>query len=510
MKRISTVLFLSLLAFLYMPVQAQFKQIAKSTPFDEPEKGEATIFSLNNNSTIYLYRNSENELSYKLFDGNHVEIISVSLNTQSPAKFTRISGPYEIANNIVLFLTCNIGNSIDLKRITISAASGKMLEDVILFSIAKGFFVVSKDPDSDSYAVMKTEIKSKDEIEKVVILFGNGNKELCRGSFTGPNNDQRDFIFTGGGFIVNNDKVFIPGLQLTGKIKYGVYKGNRYMGLLQKDSAGFTYFPLDFPADIDYKKSVIKYNPGVKKIYYVLHDENNLKGRVGTALILNIFDPVLKKATKVENLEISENLNNAYKARFRDRFTYWGTPQDFFINDDGSFTVLYQEDFMDQSKVILGKILTANYNKEGLFISGYFLPKLQTLLEYSYFKNFRNSENESVDFSKGDQYKLPKYVNGTKQKYLLFNDTERNNNAEKDKYIQVTGLALCDGFVYKLSGDDITPKRDYVFGADPNKHSLGNFAISDYNKNTNTFVTLRTDKESGKGKMVNIVWLQPQ
>ncbi|HMI78232.1 MAG TPA: hypothetical protein VK484_05535, partial [Ferruginibacter sp.] len=357
---------------------------------------------------------------------------------------------------------------------------------------------------------IKTEIKSKDEKEKVVILFGKDNKEFCRGSFNGPENDQQNFIFTGGGFIVTNDKVFIPGLQLTGKIKYGVNKGNRYMGLLEKGSTGFTYFPLDLPADIDYKRTVIKYNPAVNKMFYMLYEENNDKGRLGTALILNIFDPVLKKATKVETLEISENLNNAYKARFADRFKYRGTPQDFFIHDDGSFTVVYQEEFFEQSSVLLGKILTANYNKEGVCISGYVLPKLHTLLQYSYYKVFRNSENESVEFGKGDQYKIAKYINGPKQKYLLFNDTERNNNAEKDNYVQVTGLALCDAFVYKLSGDDVLPKREYVFGAVPNKHILGNFAISHYNKTTNTFVTLRIDKESAKDKMVNIVWLQPQ
>lgn len=54
------------------------------------------------------------------------------------------------------------------------------------------------------------------------------------------------------------------------------------------------------------------------------------------------------------------------------------------------------------------------------------------------------------------------------------------------------------------------PVRSYVFGKPESKkeNNLGLFAISDYNPETNTYVTLKLEKE-GRDKGVRIVWLQP-
>jgi hypothetical protein len=53
------------------------------------------------------------------------------------------------------------------------------------------------------------------------------------------------------------------------------------------------------------------------------------------------------------------------------------------------------------------------------------------------------------------------------------------------------------------------PSRQYAFGEPAKKeHNLALFSISDYDKDNNSYVTLKLAKE-GKQKGVQLVWLQP-
>ena len=78
--------------------------------------------------------------------------------------------------------------------------------------------------------------------------------------------------------------------------------------------------------------------------------------------------------------------------------------------------------------------------------------------------------------------------------------------------MEVEGISDCDAFLYNLSGNDIIPKREYAFAAtaDSKEHNLALYAISDYDKKNNVYVTLRLDKETRASKQVKLVWLQPQ
>ena len=128
-------------------------------------------------------------------------------------------------------------------------------------------------------------------------------------------------------------------------------------------------------------------------------------------------------------------------------------------------------------------------------------------------------EATAQELFKGNQYKSFVYLNGIKNKYILFNDTERNNDItdeklmrnegglERGKIVMVQGITGgCDAFMYKLSGNDIIPKREYAFGKKEHGNTLSIFTIANYDKKTNTYVTLKLDKESMKDKMVKLVW----
>jgi hypothetical protein len=110
----------------------------------------------------------------------------------------------------------------------------------------------------------------------------------------------------------------------------------------------------------------------------------------------------------------------------------------------------------------------------------------------------------------GNQYKSFAYLNAKNQSYLLFNDTERNNDKQQEgKLVTVSGVSGSDAFYYPLSGPDIVPKRDYMFGNPEKKrdHNLALFSISDYSPKDNVYIVLKLEK--GSGKKVKLVWLQP-
>jgi hypothetical protein len=93
----------------------------------------------------------------------------------------------------------------------------------------------------------------------------------------------------------------------------------------------------------------------------------------------------------------------------------------------------------------------------------------------------------------------------------LFNDVAENaESVKKGKLTTVWGVGECDGFYFEASSNNTMPDRKYVFG-EPEKHdhNLALFSISDYNKETNRYVTLKLAKE-GRDKGVAVVWLQPQ
>ena len=72
------------------------------------------------------------------------------------------------------------------------------------------------------------------------------------------------------------------------------------------------------------------------------------------------------------------------------------------------------------------------------------------------------------------------------------------------------GVGECDGYYFPISGSDVMPKRQYVFGKPSGRreHDLALFSISDYNSDQNIYTTLKLEKE-GRDKQVQIVWLMP-
>lgn len=315
--------------------------------------------------------------------------------------------------------------------------------------------------------------------------------------------------------VIGGDRVVVFYFASANKYEQ---KGISYMGIAAKGSSAIIYKKLNVPEDQFYRGAIARYNPAGKNIAFITIGKQNVK-KDDYSVYLNIVDPFSGKSENIKSFLPSGQLNTAYKERYDKKKDYTGFPQDLYVNHDGSFSVVYEEQSVQytssgsysRTDSKLSKMLITNLDKNGKFLAEYMVPKEHWII-FTNLSLFYHSDmaDEAQELFRGNQYKSFVYLNGNKSNYIFFNDTERNNEVKKDKFAEVQGVADCDAFLYKLTGNDLFPKREYAFGEPVKGHILALFSASDYDKETNTYVTIKLNKESARDKMVSLVWLQPQ
>jgi hypothetical protein len=161
----------------------------------------------------------------------------------------------------------------------------------------------------------------------------------------------------------------------------------------------------------------------------------------------------------------------------------------------------------------LENLAVSKYDASGKEIASCLVPMSQRVFK-SFLQTFYHSKREGTAqlLDEGGQYKSFAYLNGDDKSYILINDIEENSvSLKKGKLTRIQSVKDCDGVYVEISGSEALPERKFIFGKPENKreHDLGLFAISDYDREHNVYVTLKLERE-GKGKNVQLVWLQPQ
>lgn len=559
MKTIATALLLALLCISYLPTHAQFKQIAEGPKFEEPEEGFAKILQLKNGNTFYMHVTLKDGINVRIYNADHKEktVTTFLPSYQELEEGDAVDGVFEINSKIIVFVNKYEDKLLTLHRLIIDGNTGKLNEQKI---IAKGrnpakygkfrkprqwdFFNIRKDPYSDNYAVAVYDENEGDRTQILEIIHYSGDHtEVTRKFCYLPLGATCNFLDM---VVIGSEKIcaFLAFTQ-NNEIKYNV------MAIIEKGEAAINYTQLTIPDELievykTAKKALLvpetilfgmaKYNPANQKIIFAQDGLMNYNDRpdwyylfsIKHTAFLYIIDPVTKVVQFLPQLEQSEKLHTEFKELLDVKKKYNGRPQDIIINDDGGFTILYEEQLFEWDKssnrTELGSIVVSKYDRNGKSISEYLVPKAHAVLVTKLvpFYISRRAGAAQLLF-KGNQYKSFTYVDGIKSKYVLFNDTERNNDIKnarkrgsiytgisKAKLVMVIGVTIeCDAFMYKLTGDDIFPDREYLFAEKEKGRALALLTVSDYNKKNNIYVTLMLDKSNMKSKLVSVVWQQP-
>jgi hypothetical protein len=512
--------------------KAQFKQIAEGPVFKEPVEGYGKILQLKNGNTMFINITTKKSIDVRLYDADHKEIVVTNdeLQTVGKLKHSSIEGVFEISGDVVICISEIDSRTPVLYRVIIDGKNGNLKEESKIGELNKlGFgagyaivwgdvpppdFYVRKDPNSDNYAVaMFNSFESERSKRIEIVVYGADNKEARRAYYASPQEKYKYLVYLDMA-VIGPDKVSV--------LAYGFntnHSGGKASELvladLDKGASSVTFTELNFSKDLFIPTGLVKYNPVMKVLTLLAITKVKPKDKGYTAY-LAFVDPFKRELLRANPVSPSDKI-----IEFDKKEKFDGLPQNLFINNDGSATIIYEEmvvstytssQYGSSTSTGLGRVAVVNYSKTGEPVNEYLARKSQILYSTSLgpFYLSRREGTAQWLFS-GNQYKSFAYINGKNKSYLLFNDTERNNDSQENgKLVTVSGVSGSDGFYYPLSGGDIVPKRDYIFGQPEKKrdHNLALFSVSDYDRNNDIYAVLKLENESGK-KGVKVVWLQP-
>jgi hypothetical protein len=507
--KIST-LFLTIVIFLFMclPIHAQFKILAEGTSFEEPEHGTSKIVQLKNGNTFFLTVTEKAGIDYRIYDSNHKEIVASSVvPAYEVLKNWEVKSVFEVQNDVVLFISTREKTGLILYRLIFDASTGKLKEEKAILSVVKGggafvlvpnVFAVKQAPLGDSYAISVYDFYGDEKDKRIeIVQYGNDHKETNRTYLVTSDEDEFKWFVYMDMQVLDGDKVNVVLYNGKEKYFYNLKVGRIVMASIEGKAGKVTYSNIDVPEVERLFGSILTYyNANTKKMYLLISKLlKKSNGAWGYFLVNYSTLTNLSETKLVHNFD--EKINNLYKERYSLKDNYWAPFKSFTVKDDGYYSILYEEEFCNTlysgsksySNCFSGKIMEMSYDPSGKVLSGYIVPKLYTTNSYS-------------------QYKTALYLDAGKDKYILINDTERNNNVEKNNFVTIEGVSECDAFLYKLTGSELVPKREMLFGPNENGHNLASFGVSDFNGNT--LVTLKLNKKNAKDKAVNLIWLEPQ
>ncbi|KIC93134.1 hypothetical protein OI18_19135 [Flavihumibacter solisilvae] len=512
---------------------AQFKMIAESPLIDEPEKGFTKILLLKNGYTAYFHFSKKDGFDVKLYDEKHqLKVEKHHVPSYNKLKSASIEGLFEINGNIVLMVSEWDDKTPVLYRFVIDGKTAGILSTesiaqldrlnypkraALKFDVPIPGFWVKKDPGSDHYALAMMHSFESDRNKRIeVIYYGPDHKEIGHAFYTSPEGKYK---------YMNYIDMAVIGRQTVCILAYGYNTkasgGEEEELVIANLDAGAKEVrvkKLDFTHNVSITGAIVRYNPGTKKLNLLA---SALKDRKSNTVVsyLVFLDPFTGVLDAQHEIYPAQAVTKSFEV-FGSKDPFKGTPQNFHIQPDGSFAVMYEEAeiYMSFEKGKtdnggLNRLAIGFFDVMGKEIRSYLVPKRQYMYHtpmYPFYQLDRETRGQEMHWE--NQYKSFTYLSGPKKSYVLMNDIERNREAiKKGKLVMIQGVHECDAYYFPLNGEEVMPDRAYFFGHPENKkiHNMSMFTISSYNHELNLLATLKMEDIADK-KNVRIVWLNPE
>jgi hypothetical protein len=524
---------------------AQFNVLSSSTAFDEPEAGFCKIITTKEGATVYLHVTLKEGINVRIYDVAHKEkVVKTITPGYGKLKGGDVIGAYEINNNIALFIREYEDRTPILYRIVIDAHTGNLLEEKEIgtlkkMDLGKGYamafggvpmpeFYVRKDPESDNYAVALFNSFASDRNERIELVhYNKDHKEISRAFYQSPNDEYKYLTFQD--LIVMGDKEVIAlAVGMNTRSSGGDLNGSLLMGTLTAGSKSLELSKLNYPGAAQIDGSLVRYNKVTDE--YILLSVRPVKGSKSNEY--KAYKTILKKGdgNPVTTMLSSASLNRIANRHFEKKDQFLAIPQNLYINDDGSYTIVFEENLMKSSTYtdfgsggmshmhtrntfFLNDIGIIKYDKDGAEKSAAYIPKSQKVLSLPDMMYYSYREESAVSLSWGIQYKSFFYLNGKNQNYVFINDIERNQDRidDKKRVTTIQGLEDCEAYSFAIDKGTEIPKRQLIFTEKDSKKEkdIALFTVSAYDREHNVFTTLKRER-TGRDKSVKVVWMQPQ
>lgn len=185
-----------LLALLQAVAFAQFKTVAETPLFKEPESGFAKLLQLKNGNTVVVHLTNRNGINLTFYDPQH----KLAVNKHHDPIFQRLRGArvnaiFEADGAIVMLISEVEERTPLLYRLVFDGVTGNLQREEKIAEAEKfqfmdvrwipefdpvNSFAVSKDPGSDNYAVFirrnRNEFADKNQME--VVMYNGQHQEI--------------------------------------------------------------------------------------------------------------------------------------------------------------------------------------------------------------------------------------------------------------------------------------------------------------------------------------------
>jgi hypothetical protein len=525
---------------------AQFQVLGSSAAFEEPQSGFCKIITTAEGGTVFLHITLKEGINIKIFDPAHQEKVSKNIVPDyGKLKGADVIGAYEINKNITLFIREMEDHKPVLYRLVIDAHTGNLLEEKEIGSLkkmdlGKGYamafggvpmpdFHVRKDPNSDNYAVALFNSFANDRNERIELVhYNKDHKEISRAFYQSPNDEYKYLTYQD--LVVMGDKEVIAlAVGMNTRTSGGDQNGSLLMGSLTPGSTSLQLNKLNYPGAGHIDGALVRYNNATDE--YILLSVKPVKGSKDNTY--KAYRTIFKKGDNnpVTTMISSASLNRIANRQFEKKDQFLAIPQNLYINEDGSYTIVFEENMMrsttynnfaggrmmmsthTSTKYFLNDIGIINYDKAGNETAAFYIPKSQKVMSLPDMMYYSYREESAVSLSWGIQYKSFYYLNGKNQNYVFINDIEKNQDKidEKRRVTTIQGLEACEAYSFAINKGSEVPKRQLIFTDKDNKREkdIALFTVSAYDREHNVFTTLKRERD-GRDKSVKVVWMQPQ
>jgi len=533
--RFPLIFFVFLCLFASM-TNAQFKTIAEGELFEEPEDGDAKILQMKNGNTLFMHISPKGTFTVQVYNLMHKKKGEQSFQTSLGRIKLFVKAVFEINGDMIVLAESIENRTPKLNRLIINGNTGILKNEIQIaelnrvtfgqgYSMAFGGvpppdFYIRKDPASDNYALVMLNSFESDRSRRIeIVVYGSDNKEISRAYYNSPDEKYKYLVYLDM-VVIGKERVCVLAYAYNTRASKNK-ESELLLASLEPGNKSVTVSELSFSKDLILTDAITRYNPVTRNIILLTAAKENKKSE-GYSTYMAYINPISKEV-EYSNTIYPVEASEKNVELFGKRAAYTGMPQNLFINLDGGFSVVYETigiitrygstGYATSVTTELGNIAVSKFDALGKEIGSCLIPKSQNVQGariYPFYLSER--EGTAQTLSKGNQFKSFSYLDGLEKSYILFNDVEENTEkVKKGKITTIQGVSDCDGFFYDISGTEVLPERDFVFGkpASKRENNLALFSISDYDKKNNVYVTLKLEKE-GRDKGVKLVWLQPQ
>lgn len=486
--------------------------IEESEPLkEEPGGGWLKLLQLSTGSTALVHITEKDGIQLWVYDSTRSlklnKVLEPKFDTKGKIRAQRstVNGALTIKNEVVIFISIWGYGASNLHRIIINTDTGTFREDQIYDDVSSSGVFVRKDENSDHYGLALHYKYGSDPQKKLRLVHFDSDHKI---------------IHTG--YVVKDEfKIFKPlDLLVVGDRKLSIYvtghnsdeldEGAIFFGSLEKGKPEVIVKKLPFTENQHFPFGMLRYDKHKNQIVMLA-----LKQNVGSQYspMFMFFDADTYTTLFYKTLN-PPDVNKEYQKIFGEDKDFNALPQTFHINDDDTYTLVYEElkNIIAQhssgavvgSSSVLGSMAVSILNNEAKEIHSELIPKEQFLTAY-YPPLYLASRKTDVEKLTGaNHFKSFSYANANEGKYLFFNDVVENLEKVKNgKITRLMGISDSDAFVCNAS----TKTRSLLFGHPPKKaHNFAMFTVSDYNPQSGIYATVKV--EYNRNKKTKITWIR--